>query len=96
MDIICPKCGEPWDHDSLHEEVAERELEGETATYHGVLREFQASGCGVAFRAFGGTMGEPCTAAERPYSAHAAEALYDLLGDDIDGAAAMLEDFGLS
>jgi hypothetical protein len=24
-----------------------------------------------------------------------ADALYDLLGDDIDGAAAMLEDFGM-
>lgn len=39
MDIYCPKCGEPWDHDELH-------YVGET-TYAIASADFAARGCAV-------------------------------------------------
>lgn len=93
MDIMCPRCGEPWEIDSIHEEVAERVYEGRTATYASVAREFQSRGC-AAFTAYGAR----CTGLPDKGRAAAASAMYDLLGDDLDGAASMLEDaehFGL-
>lgn len=92
----CPKCGEPWDLDSLHDEVSERfgrwdpaagrtVVEGEyEPLFREVRQDFAARGC----RAIGGrcsdTVANPAVAE-----------LYDLLGDDIDGAIALIEDFGL-
>lgn len=79
MDLYCPKCSEPWDNDSIHQEVEDR---GGNATYHAVAAEFRARGC----EALGASHGE---GQANPY----ASALYDLLGDDMDGAAAMMEDY---
>jgi len=78
MDIRCPNCGEPWDMDSLHDTAYE--------TFDEARKAFYKKGCIV----FDTKCPEQ---ANRPMAAMAAEALYDLLGDDIDGAAAMLEDF---
>ena len=39
MDIYCARCGEPWDIDSLHEEVNARQEFGE-ATFAQVRDEF--------------------------------------------------------
>ena len=91
MDLYCTRCGEPWDNDCIHDEVAERVESGETADYRTVLREFQSSGC-VAFRVAYGQGKCERTGSQR---AAVAEVMYDLLGDDADGAAAMMEDFGL-
>lgn len=90
MDIRCRRCGEPWDNDTIHEEVAERAYLGEETTYSEVAAEFRAKGC-QAFRVFTGN-DQPCkrTGAN---NAEAAGVLADLLGDDMDGAAALLEDF---
>lgn len=105
MDIRCPKCSEPWDLDTLHELVTERfgtwdpEAEprynrhlGKGATvlpedrpyedlFAEVRRDFARRGC----EALGTTHGD--------YTASPliGEVL-DLLGDDIDGAASLLED----
>jgi hypothetical protein len=85
MDLYCPRCGEPWDNDCIHEEVEER---NDDSTYHTVLREFQQNGC-VAFReAYGQVQCERTDS----FRAHAAGGLFDRLGDVADGAAAMLED----
>lgn len=110
MDLYCARCGEPWDMDSLHEEAGERYgvpyyandadrrayrtnpawSEGAySKVYRQVSEEFRAHGCS-ALRTFGANC-EPA-ASER---ASAAGAMYDLLGDDLDGAASMLADLGL-
>lgn len=90
MDHICPRCGEPTDNDSFHEEVSERALEGQETTYREVMREFQTKGCGVALRSLYG--GDACERSDS-LRAHAAAALGDVLGDDTDGLASMMEDF---
>jgi len=38
MDIICPKCGEPWEHDMLHEAGL---------PYEEAWRRFKREGCAV-------------------------------------------------
>jgi hypothetical protein len=50
MDIPCRKCGEPWDADSLHEEVEARgfgHLRGEAyqVEYRKVSADFRKRGC---------------------------------------------------
>lgn len=89
MDIRCPKCGEPWDFDTLHDAAEEQE-----STYDKVAADFRSRGCA----ALGwGSCSEPSEETDRHYGLRpqdAASALYDLLGDDMDGAASMLEDMG--
>lgn len=85
MDVYCPKCAEPWDNDTFHE-VAE-EI---GSTYAAVSAAFRAKGCGVAFRGSAYDPGRHCGAGSRANPNIAA--MYDLLGDDMDGAAAMFED----
>jgi hypothetical protein len=100
MDIRCPICGEPWDIDSIHDRVAELhpgepwlrpDGRYEQARYDKYLRpvkqDFQTRGC----VALGGSA-EWCQPSQRGQTA---SAIYDLLGDDLDGAAAMLEDADL-
>lgn len=78
MDVRCPKCGESWDHDELHHAA---EITGET--YAATAALFRRVGCEV----FGTSHGEMLT--ERSAGAGL---VYELLGDDMDGAAAMFED----
>lgn len=88
MDLMCPRCGEPWDNDEFHEVAAET-----GSTYAKVAAEFRLKGC----EALGTSHSTPSTEKDRTYGLtrqDAATALYDLLGDDMDGAAAMLDDLG--
>lgn len=100
MDIRCTKCGEPWDLDTLHDEVADRthlnELTGALrqevmADYDNhfaeVRADFARRGCEALFGA------KHNTTPDRE-AAGVSAALFDLLGDDIDGIGAMLEDAG--
>lgn len=92
MDVYCTRCTEPWDNDCIHEEVELRQAKGEEADYYSVLREFQSQGC-VAFREFSGSDTRPSWC--EPVSnmrAVTIGALTDLLGDDTDGIASMMED----
>ena len=91
MDITCPRCGEAWDNDCIHDEVSERALLGQVTSYDAVAREFRARGC-IALRAFTGN--DSLCERVRDDRTAAAGALYDLLGDDMDGASAMLADLG--
>lgn len=83
MDILCPKCGEPWEMDTLHDYADEA-----GTTYAVVSRTFRRKGCGEAFQMWEVTC-------EKRAGSEARSALADLLGDDIDGYAALCEDFGL-
>jgi hypothetical protein len=90
MDIHCRICGEPWDNDTFHEAADEQEK-----TYRDVMRDFQRRGC-IAI----GWQSQPCQVdpdapRDRTFGLTAAEAsgvLAEMLGDDTDGAMAMLED----
>lgn len=78
MDIYCPRCGEPCDLDELHE----TEL-----SFYDAKDRFYAEGCGVLFS------GRPCQE-RRTAQGSASAALAGLLGDDVDGIASLLDDFG--
>ena len=82
MEIYCVKCGEPWDNDSLHEIAYELD-----STYAAMAKEFRERGCNLFGEA------EWCTSNGDRESR---EAIYDLLGDDMDAASSMIEDFSLN
>jgi hypothetical protein len=82
MDVYCHNCGEPWDTWELHEIAQEMEV-----PYNTLAADFRSRGC-VA-------LGQPattCTAHPDAGRSALIAAVYDVLGDDMDGAAAMLED----
>lgn len=83
MDILCPQCAEPWENDCLHDEADDR-----GTTYTEVMREFQTRGCETFV-----SYGAKCSTRDGGMRAAAAGAIYELLGDDMDGAASLLEDF---
>jgi hypothetical protein len=86
MDIICPVCGEKFEMDGLHDPF------DTSLSFKQALHQFQKTGCRTVFGntgCFPGANGDEGSAA-----AAAARALFDLLGDDVDDVAAMLEDFG--
>lgn len=65
--------------------------------YGKVSQEFRAKGCEALSEAYDGKCSTPSTGVDRTFGLtrqQAAGALYDILGDDMDGAAAMLEDMG--
>ena len=79
MDLLCPKCREPWENDYIHDHAAEV-----GSTYAKVSADFRIRGCEAFGERHGEMTADPAIAE-----------LYDLLGDDMDGAASMFEDFGL-
>lgn len=98
MDLYCPKCGEPWEFDSLHDEAQARKEAGNyEASYDTVSADFRSRGCEAMHAGFDGRCSTPSTQTDRAFGLtrqDAASALYDVLGDDMDGAAAMLDDMG--
>ena len=111
MDLRCVVCGEPWEIDSIHDHVSElhpdkpwiQEDKPETGfTYltedgwynetvyqqhfEKAYNEFKVNGC----KFFG------CSHNETPIGDVASiRALTDAFGHDMDGLAAMIEDFNL-
>lgn len=88
MDVYCPKCSEPFDLDEFHDIADEQD-----STYAKVTAAFRLNGC----EAIGSRHGNMEPQRDKTYDltpAEASSALYDLLGDDMDGAAAMLDDMG--
>lgn len=81
MDIYCTRCSEPIDMDYLHDLVEE----GMYANFKEALHAFQTKGCEA--------LGEPQCERSDSLRAAAMGAMFDLLGDDVDGAAAMMDDF---
>lgn len=101
MDIKCRICGEPWNVDTIHEFVSERYLDepwmvenedGEREHnqsiyeiyYNEVKQDFYKNGC-EAFDAQHNDHGK---------ASPEWDAMYELMGDDLDGVAAMMEDMG--
>lgn len=82
MDVKCKRCGEPWEIDYFHDVAAEQET-----TFDQVRKNFYAKGCEAI------EVGMRCDVEYENGSLIAAA--QDLLGDDIDGLAATIEDFGL-
>jgi len=76
MDMLCPKCAEPWDNDEFHDVASENQ-----STYSELAADFRRRGCEALGSRHGDGDAHPVIAAT-----------YDLLGDDMDGAAAMFED----
>ena len=103
MDVFCPKCGEPWDHDTIHDVAGEEygvpygtpgyDPDEYQVHYRAKQRDFQARGC----VALGGECGPASTRRDPVFgltAQEAAGALYEILGDDMDGAMAELQDMG--
>ena len=98
MDIYCTRCGEPWDIDELHDVIPTEKIidalrlelvpiGGATLTFEDARRAFQRFGCEIFTQ-------ETCEVPEKkPLRAEATGVLMDLLGDDVDGVAALLDDF---
>jgi len=119
MDVYCRICGEPWDMDTLHEEIDERIAKGFLAElpdhnnyrdsdqyrkyravydgyYQKVRSEFYRRGCGAMW-AFRGVAEDEspswCVKREEKLgTTMAMGALIDLMGDDLDGIASMMDD----
>ena len=75
MDILCTKCGEPWEIDTLHDYAEEQ-----GSTFAQVSKTFRTRGCGVAFDAW------KVTCRTSPMSGMLS-VLAEIMGDDIDGYA---------
>lgn len=80
MDVYCKHCGEPWDVAELHD------IHGQN--FNQKRKLFYALGCGA--------WDLPPTKCSHPVCdeemAYKASVLQDLLDDDIDGLASMMED----
>jgi len=102
MDIYCPKCGEPWEIDSFHEKIVEegydfgeakamypdstiRQMEYEKQYWNPMMTKFRQQGCGVVFEH------DSCKPRNNGVTA-ASAAAFELMGDDVDGIASMMED----
>lgn len=128
MDIYCRICGEPWDMDTLHDEIKDRVTVGAfqplpdhdnyrageqynkyraayDRCYDIVRSDFYSQGCGAMWAFSGRLAGEKpswCVRKDRTSSkmttTDAMSALIEVMGDDLDGIASMMEDahtFGL-
>lgn len=91
MDVLCRICGEPWDTYTFHDVAAEQHI-----TYQEATANFRKQGCKAI--GWGHSHCKPQQFADP--EAHDGELtaaqksgiLQDLLGDDMDGIAAMTED----
>lgn len=118
MDIYCPICSEPWDMDTLHDEISERIAEGTLdplpdhdgyrygseqyakyrevydGYYKQIRQEFYSKGCNALVAFMGRASADWCVRPDKPgmQRGDAMSALADLMGDDLDGIASMMED----
>jgi hypothetical protein len=86
MDIPCPRCGELWHADVLHEIMDEAAWDGKHLTYSQARKLFQKNGCGAV-------PGEKLCKTADNEKAELARMMFEVLGDDVDGIAAELADF---
>lgn len=79
MDLVCTRCGEPWDmHHVLHDEP----------------ESFKRQGCAIT-RCPACPMQFPAMKHEERRRLGSIRALAVIFADDIDGFASTLEDYGL-
>ena len=84
MDVLCERCGEPWDVLGIRDEFTEEEYQ----------RFHKGQGCPCC-RNQPDTDFQEGMSERRKFAVEAQAALRDILGDDIDGLAAEMEDLGL-
>jgi hypothetical protein len=79
-DIYCPKCGEPWDADELHDVPAINPDRGAgVLTYEQAAKLFPVYGCGLWIDRFDGGAFTPCTApVVDPDAAEYARAMHEI------------------
>lgn len=80
MDLICTNCGDPWSMDYV---------------LHDAPQDFVRKGGVITHCPSCPKNGEKNLDEKTKIRLEAAAEIGELLGDDIDGMAAMLEDFGL-
>jgi hypothetical protein len=85
MDIYCPKCGEPIELDCLHDEADEQGI-----TFSQVRDNYAVKGC-EALTVYGFSGGHAQEVGGM--RAMASAAMFDIMGDDVDGVASMMDDF---
>lgn len=84
MDLLCPRCSEPWDLEELHHVYRG----DDHIPFDDARQMFYKIGCA----AMDGDTVPSCN--ERvTLTTEATSVIYELLGDDVDGAAALLDDF---
>lgn len=76
-DIYCSTCGESWDMDSIHD------IEGDS--YADKMNKFMHAGCGA--------LDANCNEEGNEEVSSAMLIAHDLMGEDVDGIASMMEDF---
>lgn len=85
MDIHCPVCAEPLDIFELHSIADMTYTQARDAFYNGTTRDGKrVKGCAA--------IGMRCNTRPDGFKASASAALHDMMGDDLDGIAAMMED----
>jgi hypothetical protein len=102
MDIKCPKCGEAWDIDSLHDFIEEQfpskpwyDTNGKYdqkeygRIFDNTYANFRLVGCNALNAKH--YYGEDGKQKANP----AIGMILDLMGEDVDAAASLIEDFGL-
>ncbi len=109
MDVHCSSCGEPWDVYHLrHDAIFETDLAAEESEAWRSLTQVERLSCRYRekFKAAGYEFGAsvldvrqcpgcPKGAKPNPDTAALKAGLVEILGDDEDAIAAMMEDFGL-
>lgn len=99
MDIRCPFCGEPWDHDSLHDmppgsayKSSYDRVTDRNPGYERASAAFQTYGCGFFDHTWSGKPLDKCQRRVIDGEAAAtATMVYATLGD-MDAAASFLDD----
>ncbi len=109
MDVHCTTCGEPWDvhhlrHDAIHEtdlSLAEAKTWTQLSPQVKLLDRYREKFRAIGYE-FGGSILNvlrcpacPKDAKPNPDKAALKAGIVELLGDDEDGIAATMEDFGL-
>jgi hypothetical protein len=96
MDIYCSKCAEPWDMDSIHEEIDFRYERSSPEDYAGAYATVKEDFFGRGCEAFTYAISGPCTPASEDAKdkAFISAALYSAFGDDLDGIASDMADLG--
>lgn len=88
MDVLCVYCREPWDTYELHE--LENPETGEKIPFEEAYKLFQKYGCGLFDWAWDGEELKKCPHGKTRKNDIAA--VYELLGDDVDGAASLFDE----
>lgn len=80
QDVHCPKCGDPCEIDYFHDVADDN-----GTTFRKVQQDFALRGCVAIDMA--------CNPKGDTFKGMVSSAMFDLMGDDVDGVAAMMDDF---